>query len=131
MMKNEKFVCIPPAVMVPTTTAKPVTLRLKKAKPSAEQRQQSRADALHAAQALQADINTALNDLHVMVQTLAVRHNCNEAFITEQIHLGGHIIKQKRAPGINNAYAHCEARCENECKLFFLLKYLTVSPLYF
>jgi hypothetical protein len=108
--------------MVPTPNTKTVKLRLKKAKPSVEQRKQVRNDAQQAAEALQTDIDTALDNLHTVVETLALRHNRSEDFITEQLHLGGHVIKQKRAPGLNNAYAHCEARSENECQLPFSLK---------
>ncbi|KIM81189.1 hypothetical protein PILCRDRAFT_504494 [Piloderma croceum F 1598] len=100
--------------MVPTPTTKTVKLKLKKATPSVEQRKQTRNDAQQAAEALQADVDVALDDLHTIVENLALRHNRSEDFIAEQLHLGGHVIKQKRAPGLNNAYAHCEARSANE-----------------
>lgn len=102
--------------MAPAHQSKTVTLRMKKVKPSPEQRKQSRIDAQQAAEALQSDINTALGELHTVIETLALRHNRSEEFITEQLHLGGHILKQRRAPGINNAYAYCEARCGDECQ---------------
>jgi hypothetical protein len=105
--------------MAPAHQSKTVTLRMKKAKPSPEQHKQSRIDAQGAAEALQSNINTALGDLCMVVETLALQHNRSEEFITEQLHLGGHVLKQRRAPGINNAYAYCEAQCEDECQYPF------------
>ena len=49
-----------------------------------------------------------------------VTHIKSEAFILKQLHLGGNILKQKCAPGINNAYAHCEAWCKDDCKFIVL-----------
>jgi hypothetical protein len=102
--------------MAPPIPVKAVTIRLKRAKPSDEQRKHARELAHQAAHDLQKDINEALVNLQEVVQTLSLRHDRTADFIAEQLHLGGHVIKQKRAPGINNAYAHCEARCEQECE---------------
>lgn len=101
--------------MAPTIPVKAATIRLKRAKPSDEQRQHARERARQAAHDLQQDISEALANLQEVVETLSVRHDRTVDFIAEQLNLGGHVIKQKRAPGINNAYAHCEARCEQEC----------------
>jgi hypothetical protein len=118
------LVDLPLPPMTPPIPTKVVAIRLKKAKPSQEQRKHAREQAHQAAQDLQKDINDALTDLQEVVQTLSHRHNRTEDFIAEQLHLGGHVIKQKRAPGINNAYAHCEARCENECQYLQMLFHL-------
>ena len=103
--------------MVPTLTTLTVKLKLKKVTPSVEKCKQAHNDAQQAAEALQADVDVALDNLHTIVENLAFWHNRSEDFIAEQLHLGGHIIKQKRAPGLNNAYTHCEAQSENECQL--------------
>ena len=86
------------------------------AQPSQEQRQLQRESALQAAEALQQDIYDTLDKIHTALERLSHEHDKSVAFILEQLHLGGNILKQKHAPGINNAYTHCETQCEDDCK---------------
>lgn len=89
--------------------------RVPRAQPSAEQKKLLRDGAAQAAEALQLDINQALAEIQATVERLSAKHDKPESFIFQQLHLGGVVLKQKRLPGINNAFAHCEARCEDEC----------------
>ena len=91
--------------------------RIPHAQPSEEQRKLQRDSAVQAAIALQQDINQALEELQATVKRLSEKHGKPETFIPEQLHLGGAVLKQRRTPGINNAFAHCEAQCEDECEL--------------
>lgn len=95
--------------------------RITQAQPSEEQRRLQRERAAQAAEQLQVDIDKALDELQATVERLSLKHDKLESFILEQLHLGGVVLKQKRLPGINNAFSHCEARCENDCELFMVL----------
>lgn len=93
--------------------------RITHAQPSQEQRKLQHESALQAVEALQQDIYNILDQIQEAVERLSHEHTKSKAFILEQLHLGGNVLKQKRAPGINNAYAHCEAWYEDECELKF------------
>ena len=93
--------------------------QLAYAQPSQKQNKLQHECALQDAEALQQDIHDTLDKIHATVERLSTQHNKSEALILEQLHLGGNVLKQKHAPGINNAYAHCEAWYEDECELKF------------
>ena len=94
--------------------------RITHAQPSQEQRKLQHESALQAAEALQQDIYNTLDQIQGAVERLSREHTKSEAFILEQLHLGGNVLKQKCVPGINNAYAHCEAQCKDDCKFIVL-----------
>lgn len=98
-----------------TSNRKPVRKRAKKAKISPELHAQNKQAALTAAQQLNADVVAAVEDLDEVIDGLAVKHGKSVEVIQELFHLGGHVLKSRRAVGINNAHAHCEARCETTC----------------
>ena len=81
-----------------------------------EVRAQVKKDNLEAAKRLHEDLMQAQEQFEMTMTKIAQDHNKSFEFIAEQLHLGGHAIKQRRSPGINNAYAFCSARLDNECK---------------
>lgn len=91
--------------------------RIPHAQPSEDHRRLQRERDLAAAEALQEDLYKVLDEIRLTVERLSSEHNKSEAFILEQLHLGGAVLRQKRSVGINNAYAHCEARCDDICEL--------------
>ena len=91
------------------------------AQPSKEQRKLQHDGAMQAAIALQQNINQALEELQATVEQLSEKHGKPETFILEQLLLGGAVYKQRHAPGINNAFAHHKAWCEDECELTMAL----------
>ena len=93
--------------------------RIPRAQPSEEQRKLQRERATEQAKALQEEIDGILDEIQSTVERLSDKYLKSESFILEQLHLGGVVLKQKHAPGINNAFAHCEARCEDECRSIF------------
>ena len=93
--------------------------RMPHAQPSEEQRKLQHERAIQQAEALQQDINETLDDIQSAVERLLNKYSKPESFILKQLHLRGVVLKQKCAPGINNAFAHCEAQCEDECQSVF------------
>ena len=89
------------------------------AQPSEEQRKLQCERATQQAEALQQDVNETLDEIQSAVERLSNKYSKPESFILGQLHLGGVVLKQKHAPGINNAFAHYEAQCEDECKSVF------------
>jgi hypothetical protein len=70
-----------------------------------------------AAHNLNVDIEVAINNLDNVIDELAVKHGKSFKVVQELLHLGGHVLKSRHSAGINNTYAHCEARCETTCSL--------------
>ncbi|KIM74380.1 hypothetical protein PILCRDRAFT_14526 [Piloderma croceum F 1598] len=95
-----------------TTKSKPVRRHAKKAKISPELRALKKQAAATAAQELNTDITAAIKDLDEVIDRLALKHGKSLEVVQELLHLGGHVLKSRRAVGVNNAYAHCEARCD-------------------
>jgi hypothetical protein len=104
------FFSFTPMSTQPLTTRK----RAPRAKVPNGLRVQQKVDAQQRAKDLADDIELALVEIDDVVDTLAQKHNKTVEFVQEQLHLGGHVLKQQRAPGINNAFAYCEARCESD-----------------
>ena len=90
----------------------PVRKRAKPAKISPLLKAHKKALATAAAHSLHEDVETALTKVDAIVDELALKHGKSTEVIQELLHLGGHVLKSRRSAGINNAYAHCEARCE-------------------
>ena len=86
---------------------------------SEEQRKLQCERATQQVEALQQYIDETLDETQSAVERLSNKYSKPESFIFKQLHLGGVILKQKCAPGINNAFAHCEAWCEDECESIF------------
>ena len=108
-IQNMKIYSLPHSIMTKGQSCIP------HAQPSKEQRKLQCDSATQAAIALQQDINQAT------IEQLSEKHGKPETFILEQLHLGGVVLKQRHAPGINNAFAHCKAWCEDESELTMAL----------
>ena len=80
--------------------------RIPHAQPSKEQRKLQHDSAVQAAIALQQDINQALEELQATVERLSEKHGKPETFILEQLHFGGAVLKQRRAPGMATYEVH-------------------------
>jgi hypothetical protein len=94
---------------------KPVRKRAKRAKISPELRAQNKEAADSTVHSSNADMLVAINKLDEVVEALAVKHGKPVDVVQELLHLGGHVLKSHPAVGINNAYAHCEARYDTTC----------------
>ena len=66
------------------------------------------------------DAQTIIGEL---IDKISLEFNLSLDHVAEKLHLGGHALKQRRGPGINNAYAHCLARCKQECTCALLTLY--------
>jgi hypothetical protein len=93
----------------------PVRKRARPAKISPLLKAQKKALALAAAHSLREDVEAAITKVDDIIDELALKHGKSAEVIQELLHLGGHVLKSRRSAGINNAYAHCEARCEAAC----------------
>jgi hypothetical protein len=51
----------------------------------------------------------SINNLDEVIDGIALKHSKSIEVVQELLHLGGHVLKSRRAVGINNAYAHCGA----------------------
>ena len=123
-IKVARFYFVPhhlPSMDTVTANDKPVRKRAKKAKISSELRTQNKDAAAAAAHALNTDIVTAIENLDEVIDEIALKHGKSVEVIQELLHLGSHVLKSRRAVGINNAYAHCEARSETTCMFSALL----------
>jgi hypothetical protein len=71
-----------------------------------------------------ADFNKAVQDARTvigdLINKISLEFSYNVEYVAEKLHLGGYALKQRRAAAINNAYAHCLAMCEKDCKFYFL-----------
>jgi len=90
---------------------KPVRKQAKRAKISPELRTRNKEVAEAAAHSLNADVLVAINNLDKVIDGIALKHGKSVEVVQELLHLGGHVLKSRRTVSINNAYAHCEARC--------------------
>ena len=102
---------------------KPVCKRAKWAKISPELRARNKEVAEAAAHSLNADVLVAINNLDEVIDGIALKHGKSVEVVQELLHLGGHVLKSRRAVGINNAYAHCEARCDTTCTYSAICNY--------
>src|SRR5882762_4387447 len=65
---------------------------------------QVKKDNLEATKRLHEDLMQAQEQFEKTMMKIAQDHNKSFEFIVEQLHLGGHAIKQCCSPGINNTY---------------------------
>src|SRR5258705_6056673 len=72
-------------------------------------------------------LNEAIQEAQItvgkLIDKISLEFNQSSERIAEMLHLGGHALRQRRGPGINNAYAHCLARCAKECMCALLSIY--------
>src|SRR5882762_10213120 len=90
---------------------------------------QIKEDNLQAAKQFNADLMQAQDQIKDIILRISQDHNKSIEVVAEQLHLGGHAIKQRRGPGINNAYTFCSACTENECKFIYISLKLLLTPL--
>jgi len=81
---------------------------------------QAKEDNLEAAKQFNADLMQAREQIKNIILTISEDHSKSIEVVTEQLHLGGHAIKQQQSPGINNTYLFCAARAENECTYVYI-----------
>jgi len=91
---------------------------------------QVKEDNLQATKQFNADLMQVQDEIKNIILKIYQDHNKSIEVVAEQLHLGGHAIKQQHGPGINNAYIFCSAHAENECKFIYIsLKLLLTSLL--
>jgi hypothetical protein len=88
-----------------------------------EVRAQIKEDNLQVVKRFHEDLVRAQEQIEEMMVKISQDHNKSLEVVAEQLHLGGHAIKQQRGPGINNAVAFCSARVENECTFICIIAY--------
>ena len=93
--------------------------RMPHAQLSEEQRKLQCERATQQVEALQQYIDETLDETQSAVERLSNKYSKLESFILEQLHLGGVVLKQKCAPGINNAFTHCEAGVKMNVSPYF------------
>jgi hypothetical protein len=99
----------------PLANGEPVRKRARPAKVSPLMKAHKKAVAKAAAHSLNEDIEVAIVKLDVIIDEIAEKHGKSVEAVQELPHLGGHVLKSRRSTGINNAYAHCDARCGTTC----------------
>ncbi|KAF7970544.1 hypothetical protein HWV62_23711 [Athelia sp. TMB] len=92
----------------------PVRKRPKVAASTAAIREQKRKSAKAAAQDLNSEVKAALDTIDDLIDSIANKHGKSFEYVQEAVHLGGHVLKAHRRPGINNAWAHCDARSDTD-----------------
>jgi hypothetical protein len=95
--------------------SEPVRKRAKPAKVSPLLKAHKKAVSTAAAHSLNEDVEVAITSIDTLIDELAVKHGKSVEVIQELVHLRGHVLKSRRTAGINNAYAHCKARCNDTC----------------
>jgi len=99
---------------------------------SAEQRACKKADRFAADQRLHLAVESAIEHITAIIDEVAEEHNKSFETISALVHLGGTVLKQHRAPTIQNALSYCWA-CINDgrCKSSSLLTLHCISLLMF
>lgn len=95
------------------TAVVPTPKRSKPAPLTDEQKAQAKADRLALDQRYKSALDGAFSDVSNAVENIAQEFGKTPERVFEDLSLGGRILKPRRAPGINNAWAHCQACCEN------------------
>ena len=93
--------------------------RQKPAKQSEEHQRLEKAARFKADQLLHLAIQEAIEDITNLIDKIAEEHNKSFDEISSLVHLGGHVLKQRRAPTIQNALSYCWARIsDGRCELY-------------
>lgn len=104
---------MPKAIKTPNA---PVRKRPKAAASSAAIKEHKRKSAKAAAQDWNSEVKEALNTIDKLIDSITSKYSKSFKYVQEAAHLIGHVLKSHYRPGINNAWAHCEAHCETNCK---------------
>ncbi|KAI0055189.1 hypothetical protein BV25DRAFT_1922016 [Artomyces pyxidatus] len=96
-----------------TTPDKPKRSRAKAAPKSDEQRAHEKAERFAADQRLHVALEAASDTIRELIDELAEQHNRSFDEISNLLHLGGHILKDRRRPAPHNALSYCWARFED------------------
>lgn len=105
---------------VQTANDAPIRKRAKVAPLTEEQRKSAKADRLAIDQKYKARLDDAFNTMSDLVESIADEYGKSSERVFEDLSLGGRVLKDRRRPGINNAWAHCQACTENgACEFYF------------
>lgn len=69
---------------------------------------------------MHSEVKEALETVDNLIERIADKYGKSFEHVQEALHLGGHVLKSHRRPGINNAWAHCEARSQTDCRFLYI-----------
>ena len=90
--------------------ARPTVIQL-----SGGQRKAERVARFEADQRLHLAVQDAIEDITNAIEKIAEEHNKSFDEISSLVNLGGHVLKQRWAPMIQNALSYCWAQMKGRC----------------